>query len=285
MSSMAKIFVVVNLLLVTAVWGSAATLLGAQDDYRKALNEATEKAEKLDSERVADIQAAELKASTQTQMATKHLSAAEDAEQRRQIAEASLQAMTQINQQLTAANERMTGELAGLRKQIEAQQATVSAAQSEAKDANGKFQDAHKTLEEETRNRAALEARVQELDDTTRTLQAQNQELANKNRELEFSLEQAKKETGWTGIKGGVRPEGRVLQIENVSGGGIIVILSVGSDDGVRVGDEYKLSRGSSFVGFARVTRVYKDKAVAEFDTTNTGSGAPPQAQDRAYVN
>jgi hypothetical protein len=281
---MAKIFVVVNLLLVTAVWGSAATLLGAQDDYRKALAEATEKAEAIQSQQQADIQAADLKVSTQTAMAVKHLSAAEDAEQRRQIAEANLNAATQINQQLTAANERMTGELAGLRKQIEAQQATVSAAQSEAKDANGKFQDAHKSLEEETRNRAALEARVQELDDTTRTLQAQNQELAKKGRELEFELAEAKKR-GFTGLKDGPRPEGRVLQIENVAGGGIIVILSVGSDDGVRVGDEYKLSRGSSFVGFARVTRVYKDKAVAQFDTNNTGTGAPPQAQDRAYVN
>lgn len=285
MSSMAKIFVVVNLLLVTAVWGSAATLLGAQDDYRKALAEATEKAEAIQSKQQSDIEAAQLKVQTQTAQAVRHLSAAEDAEQRRQIAEANLNKMTQINQQLTAANERMTGELAGLRKQIEAQQATVTAANGEAKDANTRFQDAHKTLEEETRNRAALEARVQELDDTTRTLQAQNQELAKAKRELEFELEQCKKATGWAGIKGGPRPEGRILQTENVAGGGIIVIISVGSDDGVRVGDEYKLSRGSAFVGFARVTRVYKDKAVAEFDTTNTGSGAPPQAQDRAYVN
>ena len=37
MSSMAKIFVVVNLLLGVAAFGSAATLLGAQNDYRAAL--------------------------------------------------------------------------------------------------------------------------------------------------------------------------------------------------------------------------------------------------------
>jgi hypothetical protein len=37
MSSMAKIFVVVNLIIAIAAFGSAATLLGAQDDYKTEL--------------------------------------------------------------------------------------------------------------------------------------------------------------------------------------------------------------------------------------------------------
>ncbi|MHC4940561.1 MAG: hypothetical protein ACYTHK_16600 [Planctomycetota bacterium] len=283
MSSMAKIFVVVNLVLVVAVFGSAATMLGAQDDYRKALDEATKKAEEIQSAQVQTIQDKELQVQTQTANAAKHLSAKEDAEQRRQIAEKSLSDATAVNQQLTAANERMTGELSALRKQIEAQQATVAAAQAEAKDANGKFQDAHKSLEDETRNRAALEGRVQELDDSFRTLQAEKEDLAKKLEQASFWIEQAKKQ-GFVSGAGNQGADGRVLTVENVAGGGIIVILSVGSADKVAVGDEYRLSRGASFVGFAKVTRVYKDKSVAEFDTQNTGSGAPPQANDRAYV-
>lgn len=283
MSSMAKIFVVVNLFLVVAVFGSAATMLGAQDDYRKALNEATEKAAAISSTQLQMIQDKELQVQTQTANAAKHLSAKEDAEQRRQIAEKGLSDATGVNQQLTAANERMTGELSALRKQIEAQQATVAAAQAESKDANGKFQDAHKSLEEETRNRAALEGRVQELDDSFRTLQADKEDLAKKLEQANFWIEKAKGQGFKLGI-GEQGANGRVLKTENVSGGGIIVILSVGSGDKVAVGDEYRISRGSAFVGFARVTRVYKDKAVAEFDTVNTGSGAPPQANDKAYV-
>ncbi|MHC4450951.1 MAG: hypothetical protein ACYS0E_12575, partial [Planctomycetota bacterium] len=190
---------------------------------------------------------------------------------------------TGVNQQLTAANERMTGELSALRKQIEAQQATVAAAQSESKDANGKFQDAHKSLEEETRNRAALEGRVQELDDSFRTLQADKEDLAKELEQARFWIEKAKGQGFKLGV-GEIGANGRILKTEAVSGGGIIVILSVGSGDKVAVGDEYRISRGSAFVGFARVTRVYKDKSVAEFDTVNTGSGAPPQANDKAYV-
>ena len=45
MSSMAKIFVVVNLVLGVVAFGSAATLLGAQDDYKSALTKANEEFE------------------------------------------------------------------------------------------------------------------------------------------------------------------------------------------------------------------------------------------------
>ena len=48
MSSMAKIFVVVNLLLGVAAFGSAATLLGAQNDYRAALE--------IESQALKDLQ-------------------------------------------------------------------------------------------------------------------------------------------------------------------------------------------------------------------------------------
>ena len=284
MSSMAKIFVVVNLVLVVAVFGSAATLLGAQDDWKKALTEAQTKAAEIQSVQVNRIKQAELRVQTQTAKAAEQQSRADDAEDRLQIAKAELDKAAQINAQISGANEKNAGELGALRKLLEAQQATVAAARSEANDANGKFQDAFKSLEEETRNRAELEGRVQELDDSTRTLQAQGQDLQKQVRQLQFWIQQAKKD----GYKGGIRERGsngQVLEIRDVAGGGMIVIISVGSDDGVAVGDEYRISRGSSFVGFAKITRVYKDKAVGEFDTKFKGPGAPPQQNDRAYVN
>ena len=74
------------------------------------------------------------------------------------------------------------------------------------------------------------------------------------------------------------------MKVQEVAGGGMVVVISVGSDDGVKVGDEYKLSRGKEFVGFVKIVRVQKDKAVGEFDTVNKGNGAPPVAQDRAYT-
>jgi len=77
---------------------------------------------------------------------------------------------------------------------------------------------------------------------------------------------------------------GRVLLMETTIDDTVIVIISVGSADGVAVGDEYRISRGAEFVGFATITRVYKAKSVGEFDTVNTGRGAPPLKGDRCYV-
>ena len=78
--------------------------------------------------------------------------------------------------------------------------------------------------------------------------------------------------------------EGRVLEVRDAAGGVVLVIISVGRDDKVRVGDEFRVSRGNVFVGFAKVTRVFKDKAVAEFDTQFTGPGQAPRNGDRAYT-
>ena len=163
MSSMAKIFVVVNLVLCVAVFGSAATGLGAQDDYRTALEDATEKAMATHSSQRTQIETWRLKAAGQTAEAGRALARAEAADVSLQRANATLADARKANAGMVATNERLTGELAGLRTQIESQQATVTAAQGEAKDANQKYQDAKKQWEEEVRNRSALEGRVQEL--------------------------------------------------------------------------------------------------------------------------
>lgn len=62
------------------------------------------------------------------------------------------------------------------------------------------------------------------------------------------------------------------------------IVLSLGQRDGVRVGHEFKIARGATFVGFARVAEVSADRSIARIDTLNPGSGAPPQVKDRCYL-
>jgi hypothetical protein len=81
--------------------------------------------------------------------------------------------------------------------------------------------------------------------------------------------------TGW----------GRLLAVEETEDGTVVLVLSIGKADGVWLGDEFRVSRGSKFVGFVRVTRLYKDKSIGEFDAVNAGSGAPPQTNDRCSGN
>lgn len=285
MSSMAKVFVVVNLVLVVAVFGSAATGLGAQNDYRVELVKTVKNAAATEEAQSAKIVNLELKASTQGQKAAQQSARADDAELRLLQAGKNLEGARQMNAQLTSSHEGFAGQLTALNVQIEKQQSTVSAAQSEAKDSNQKYQDAKKQWEEEVRNRSALEGRVQELDDTVRSLQAASNDKDKEIRNLKLFVSKAKEILGDDlGIVGAIGADGVVLKVQEVAGGGIVVVISVGRDDKVSVGDQYKLSRGNKFVGFIKIVRVQKDKAVGEFDTENTGAGAPPQAQDRAYV-
>lgn len=65
---------------------------------------------------------------------------------------------------------------------------------------------------------------------------------------------------------------------------GKLVILSVGSADGVRAGDTFSLSRGSAYVGRVLIAQVDRDRATGLFDTKHPGSGAPPQVGDRASL-
>jgi hypothetical protein len=63
---------------------------------------------------------------------------------------------------------------------------------------------------------------------------------------------------------------------------GDLVVLSVGSRDGVRVGHAFTIRRGVTFVGRAEVRKLYKSRCYAELDPEIRGVGAPPKVGDTA---
>ena len=63
---------------------------------------------------------------------------------------------------------------------------------------------------------------------------------------------------------------------------GRLLSISLGSNDGVRVGEVYEVRRGAVHVGRLLITKVDKDQAVGEFDPKSKGPGAPPMAGDVA---
>jgi len=283
---MAKIFVVVNLVLIVVVFGSAATLLGAQDDYRAALTDLETKHRKIQDVQEKSITKLRGQVSSQTKKTADEKSRADDAEARLEIASASLDKAQQANASKDATHERLSGELTSLRKLYENQQATLSAAQNDAKESSQNFVDKNTLWEESVRNAAALDMRVTELDDSVRTLQAEKKKVEDELRNCNFWLKKYREIVpNLPGLNtAGAGAEGRVLEVREAAGGVVLVIISVGRDDKVSVGDEYRLSRGNQFVGFAKITRVLKDKSVAEFDTAFPGPGAPARNGDRAYT-
>jgi len=279
MSSMAKIFVVVNLVLAVATFGAAAVLLGAQDDYRKALEDTREQFDGYKKQRDRDVSELESRLQSQGQQAQDAIRDKNTAETRNeslvtQLADAK-QTVDQLKGSVTKATEKLA-ELTNVIQQEKDYRDQLSRQMQEAVDSKVAFE---KRLEAETQNRARLEVAVSDLNAQVQGLTAQLGDAQKKARDLEFMLNKYR-ETYGDMVNAGKGAEGKVLEVK-----GNIVVISVGSDDGVANGDTYQIRRGSSYVGELRITRVQKDLAVGLFDTQYTGSGGMPQVGDVAYVS
>ncbi|HEY7863034.1 MAG TPA: hypothetical protein VIE39_05205, partial [Thermoanaerobaculia bacterium] len=194
MSTVAKIFVVVNLVLAVAVFGAAAALLGAQDDYKKAFESAVAKGE-------AAIDAKEREVQTRTKQANEAAQKASEAMGRQKTAEAEAEQRKNeaaqakaSNEKLLASNETYAAELTALRDVIEKNKATLENLLKEASQATKDKLNFQKSFEEETRARAQGEQTISDQQEQIQELAAQKGDLEKKVRELEFWVEEAKKQ-------------------------------------------------------------------------------------------
>ncbi|MHC4957336.1 MAG: hypothetical protein ACYTGN_03100 [Planctomycetota bacterium] len=122
-----------------------------------------------------------------------------------------------------------------------------------------------------------------------RKLEAANEELKRQlaeaqedNARLARVVEALRLESQWDfrGPRFQPRPQGSPGVVKKVRDN--FVSISVGSGDGVKIGDNYGVRRGATYVGRIRITRVDKNMAVGEFDDQFKGPGVPPQAGDIA---
>ena len=80
---------------------------------------------------------------------------------------------------------------------------------------------------------------------------------------------------GDRGVRVRRRSDGRVLTVK-----GTLVMISIGANDGVRVGDEYRLSRNQTYIGKLRITKVEKRRSRGRLADVK---GALPRKSDRVY--
>jgi len=277
MSSMAKIFVVVNLVLGIAAFGSAATLLGAQDDYKTAVMKASKKFDEYKEYADNKIDSLDNQVLQQSQKAATELARANQLQDERDEKNNRLTEAKGANETLRSTVDTLTQEVRKANEIIQkaqTMQESLSQASKKATEDSLKFQ---KELEDERTNRGSLEQQVSLLND-------QVQELSAKLGTTEASLRDANwKLDRYAEIFGplpGQVSKGKPGQVIDIRGN--LVGISVGSADGVRIGDIYSLRRGASFVGTIKIIRVEKNMAVGEFDQQFPGNGAPPQMNDVA---
>jgi hypothetical protein len=82
-------------------------------------------------------------------------------------------------------------------------------------------------------------------------------------------------------VEKGPKPSAREGRLNSVRDD--LVVISLGSDDGVRVGDVFHVRRGNEYVGQVVIDKVERNLSVGTFDSQFPGPGAPPQRGDVAY--
>ena len=278
MSSMAKIFVVVNLLLGVAAFGSAATLLGAQNDYRDALEKESQalKDLQLEKKQLEDQHNADMR--SQQQAASDAINLKNTAEQQNESLRTQLADAKNANDVLRRSLDTLTQQVQRLTDTIEKEKEFRDKLTSQSQEATDAKTNALQQLENETANRARLERAVADLNEQIKALSGQKGDLEKEVRNLKFWNDKMRKLLpGFGETSEGA--DGRVLAVK-----GNLVVISVGSADKVRPGDIYHLRRGATYVGQIQISRVEENQAVGEFDTQFTGSGGMPQKGDVAYT-
>ena len=274
MSTVAKFFVVLNLLLAVAFLGAASTFLSYVDSYRKKLGDEEER-----------------------HNATKGEMQRQKADYENRLTEAVNAKNASDNAKSTAegARDRLATAYAGMKEQYDilnsAQQKAISAlvvAQKTIQDAT----ESNKTLTQEhtklleaanaandAKNAAvkaqhALEGNLSNAQEQIQDLQAKLTTTSEELRQVSFRLSGILASNPGLG-EGAAQPaqEGKVLAVDNNAN---VVVISLGAEDGVKAGFRYTVSRGSSYVTTIEITDVEAKKSA--------GRALPNMSKDKMNV-
>ena len=255
MNTVAKILIVVNLVLAGGFLASAATFLEKQDLWK---DQYTDKVAEMQAvidvkdAKITDLDSKYAQVTEQSRVMQEQLGkATQEASDARQQADLLKEAFNSASQQLTnatAALEKAQDTINSNRQLIDSLQqersalATSKAAALEAKEAA-------------VRNLAEKELQFENLMAAKQTLEARVEELRNKLRGAQLTAETAVSKLGGGADVPMDQPHhmGQILTVDN---GANVAVISLGSEDGVRPGFRYTVSRGNQYVGLIEITDV-----------------------------
>ncbi len=269
MSPLAKIFVVVNLILSVAFFGSSATLFATRVNWKQeaikfkteADNLLKEREEKYKAQatRLQDLSREHAKLQSDFSGATADKIKVEGnlQETKTKLASADLRIDTEVKEK-TQLNSR----LQGLEKNNTDLGARVDELNKLAEDAKAAKE---KAVTDMTRYRVDLDKSNEQLSKTRIELTDLNSKLDKADMQLA-----AAKAAGFDVDLANAYPPIDAI-VEAVKGEDKLVVLSVGRDQKVQEGFEFTIYRGDRFVGKVKVTKVYENLAGARILFTNEG--------------
>lgn len=274
MSTVAKVFVVLNLLLSVAVLGAAAAFLGHSDNWRARHDTVKQTSDGEILKLKSDVTDKE-KAITEL---TVTVGAANTAKDKAIAAEQAInEAYNQLKKgydesnasYLTATRSLLTSSntIAQMRQLIDELWKERDALKDKLSTANDAMTAA---IQGENKANNALEAATIQLNDTLAKLATVEGTL----QRTTFEVESIKRANPGIGV-GSEQPaqQGKVLLSDNQAN---IVVISLGSEDGVKNGFRYTVSRGAGFVATIEITNVNAKQASGRVLTGMSKSPVQP---------
>lgn len=273
MSSIAKIFIVVNLLLSALALGWASTHLGVADDWKQqhATLKTEMEAQLADKESmISDLrnQTSTLEQSRETVRSEK-----DTAEAMRDRNATDLQSAQAEVSQLQASFSAIDGKLGVLAETNDNLQARFEQAANERSAAEEARREAEQAAEEAMAERADFETQLNAANDELASLMTAKTDLENKLQQAETQVAMLVEATGTTAGDIIIQPliEGAVLNVNNSLTPGLVAI-NKGSADQVKRGFTFEIWNGGVYKGKARVETVQDNMCVATILATFNGA-------------
>jgi uncharacterized membrane protein YkoI len=253
MSTVAKVFVVLNLLLAVAFLGAAATHLGYDDSYRKKLTDVT-------AAKDAEIKVLQGRIEESNREKANLQQQKNEATQRADVANTRAESFKTAYDQIVSDHNKLSSAYASLSDAQKTAQLTIknyetltTNLQNERTNTLQALQAAQDAEVQARKNQATTELN---LEQATMQLQDVSAKLTTTTAELDSTrtrYEAMVKMHPGTMATDQPAQTGKVLQADNAHN---IFVVSLGSEDGVKVGFKYTVARGNRYIGEIVIDRV-----------------------------
>jgi hypothetical protein len=263
MSTAAKVLVVLNLVLAVAFLASAGTYLGYQDHWRGRFTTETASLRNEISVRDEQLEASRSQVQSLTGQITSALAGKAAAEQQAQAARTQNEMLWGQNNTQAAALRTATETIEAMKTTIENTRTLVTTLQNERQQLAEALRAANDAKDARVRQLNALQVQYENLMREKEALEGRLSDTQQSLERVRFEVESLRSGADVPTAQPG--HQGRVLAADNDMG---IVIISLGSEDGVRTGFVYRVQRGNRFIGRIEITDVQARKASGRVDRT-----------------
>ena len=282
MSTLAKIFVIINLIMAAIFFSVTMTLYAKRVDYKNYL-EVEKRIHKKDNERnkekIEKLTGDLAKAVREKDEAVSQKNKADELANERQatIVKKDQEIATKDKrvESLESKNTSLNSDLTKSRNKITELEANLDKAKTERRLAINQRDEAFKKMRISQDEKAQMSERVKELEDAKKKSE-------DKVASLEFIIEELERigieVDALVGKSAIPIIEAKVLAVEQEVG---VVMLSVGTNDKVKRGYSFTVYRGDKFIGKVIVDRLYQNMSAARIDTMNK-AGIAIKEGDRA---